>query len=240
MIDTTLKDLLNFSLEFRYQMLDRMRQDCDFYLSVSKNKEYLWAYDEAKHIRYMKVLWNSLDEKPEWLSYEDILEYEKGFKEALEEPSHRSAIQRPYEFLAENNNVYIETPYYTPIDEMDWGDGESMEMEIRPLYFDTCDGTYLVIDEWWDKLNPYEYPNKYDGVDLHFCIGRSVYGVISKKPYSVIVNSPILPHKEFGYDHEPKRIEAYNDFTLDLYNIKQKDSEKTDDLKQEQNNGRER
>ena len=39
----------------------------------------LWAGDEKSQIENMKALWNSFPEedKPEWLTWEDILEYEK-------------------------------------------------------------------------------------------------------------------------------------------------------------------
>lgn len=66
--------------KFRYMMLDRMRQDCDYYLGYgNRNAKQLWAGDEKAQIENMKALWNSFPEedKPEWLTWEDILEYEK-------------------------------------------------------------------------------------------------------------------------------------------------------------------
>jgi len=65
---------------FEYSMLDRMRSQCDYYLGYgNRNKKHL-AYDtEQEHIDTMKRRWNSLpaDKKPEWLTWEQILEYEK-------------------------------------------------------------------------------------------------------------------------------------------------------------------
>lgn len=65
---------------FEYAMLDRMRSQCDYYLGYgNRNKKHL-AYDtEQEHINAMKIRWNSFpeDQKPEWLTWEQILDYEK-------------------------------------------------------------------------------------------------------------------------------------------------------------------
>lgn len=65
---------------FNYMMLDRLKTDCEYYLGYgNKNPKHLWAEDEVKHIAEMKRIWNwfSDDKKPEWLTMEQILEYEK-------------------------------------------------------------------------------------------------------------------------------------------------------------------
>lgn len=64
----------------KYMLLDRMKQDCNYYLGNGNHlKKYLWAGDEKEHIEDMKALWNSFpdDAKPEWLTLEQIEEYEK-------------------------------------------------------------------------------------------------------------------------------------------------------------------
>jgi len=66
--------------KFNYMMLDRLRCDCDYYLGCgNKSKKRLCYEDEQKHINEMKKLYNSFpdNEKPEWLTYEQILDYEK-------------------------------------------------------------------------------------------------------------------------------------------------------------------
>jgi hypothetical protein len=66
--------------KFNYMMLDRLRSDCEYYLSYeNRYAGHLWAGDEQKQIVEMKVLWNSFprDKKPEWLTWEQILRYEK-------------------------------------------------------------------------------------------------------------------------------------------------------------------
>lgn len=65
---------------FNYQMLDRLRSDCEYYLGYgNRYAKNLWAKDEQEQIDEMKKLHNSFpeNEKPEWLTYEEILQYEK-------------------------------------------------------------------------------------------------------------------------------------------------------------------
>ena len=65
---------------FNYMMLDRLRSDCDYYLgNGNRSKKRLYYDDEQKHIDRMKELYDGFpaDEKPEWLTYEQILDYEK-------------------------------------------------------------------------------------------------------------------------------------------------------------------
>lgn len=65
---------------FNYQMLGRLQSDCEYYLGFGNRcKEHLYYKDEQEHIDKMKELYNSFpnDEKPEWLTYEQILAYEK-------------------------------------------------------------------------------------------------------------------------------------------------------------------
>lgn len=64
--------------KFRYMMLSRMKQDCDYYLGYGKRyADNLWAKDEATQIANMKALWDSFDpdDKPEWLTKDDLLDY---------------------------------------------------------------------------------------------------------------------------------------------------------------------
>ncbi|WP_103108547.1 LPD11 domain-containing protein [Brevibacillus reuszeri] len=65
---------------FNYMMLGRLRSDCDYYLGYgNRNKSRLSGEDEKNHIEEMKSIYNSIDEKskPEWLTWEQILEYER-------------------------------------------------------------------------------------------------------------------------------------------------------------------
>jgi hypothetical protein len=74
-------DLLKGDDRFRYMMLGRLQSDCEYYLGFgSRNAEHaLWAHDEKEQIETMKALHNSFGEndKPEWLTWEQILDYER-------------------------------------------------------------------------------------------------------------------------------------------------------------------
>lgn len=64
---------------FNYMMLDRLKGDCEYFLgNGNRHKKHLYYEDEKKHIEAMKDIYNSFpyNEKPEWLTYEQILEYE--------------------------------------------------------------------------------------------------------------------------------------------------------------------
>ena len=66
---------------FDYMMLDRLRSDNDYYLGYGNRSERnLWAGNVNDQIDEMKRIWNKLKVKPEWLSLEDILEYERKMK----------------------------------------------------------------------------------------------------------------------------------------------------------------
>lgn len=61
-----------------YMLLSRLKSDCEYYLGYGNRCEkHLWAGNVKDQITKMKELWNELPEKPEWLSYDDIEEYEK-------------------------------------------------------------------------------------------------------------------------------------------------------------------
>ena len=69
-----------YELKFRYMMLDRLRQDCKYYLRIKAGSPcVLWGNDERHHIETMKAIWNTFREweTPEWLTWEDILEFER-------------------------------------------------------------------------------------------------------------------------------------------------------------------
>lgn len=75
----SLECILGKEDSFRYQMLDRMRSDCEYYLGNggSSCRKFLWAGDEKLQIDYMEAIWQSFPEsgKPQWLSLEQIDEY---------------------------------------------------------------------------------------------------------------------------------------------------------------------
>ncbi|MBO5319038.1 MAG: hypothetical protein J6B01_04420 [Ruminococcus sp.] len=72
--------IMTKELKFRYQLLDRMRQDCEYYIRNDfKTGNCLWAGDQIRQIEVMKIIWSSFpdNDKPEWLTWEEILEFER-------------------------------------------------------------------------------------------------------------------------------------------------------------------
>jgi len=71
---------------FEYMMLGRLQQDCKTHLNrVNNITPYAYKLSEEQQIETieeMKRLYNSLadDKKPEWLTWEQILEYEKNMR----------------------------------------------------------------------------------------------------------------------------------------------------------------
>ena len=81
-------EVSNGDVKFNYMMLDRLRSDCDYYLGNGNRSERILRGENVnEHIKEMKKLWNSLpdDGKPEWLSMEDIEEYERKMKNEYED-----------------------------------------------------------------------------------------------------------------------------------------------------------
>ena len=84
---------MNEDASFNYQMLARLKSDCEYVLNTVKNnrKEYpnqfinddrqedikhgLWAKDIDEHIDYMLELYDKLQDKPDWITREQILDY---------------------------------------------------------------------------------------------------------------------------------------------------------------------
>ena len=68
------------SLKFRYQFLNRLQMDCNYFLGNGcRHEKDLWAQNVPDHIALMREYWHSFSEseKPEWLTLEQIDEYEK-------------------------------------------------------------------------------------------------------------------------------------------------------------------
>ena len=79
-VDQFTRELAHWDQTFRYQLLDRMRTDCEYLLGPgARLNKYLWARDPQLQIVYMKALWNSFPEgqKPEWLSFTRICQLER-------------------------------------------------------------------------------------------------------------------------------------------------------------------
>ena len=61
---------------FEYQLLDRLKMDCDYFLGYGgRDEKHLWAGSVEAQIAKMRELYDVLPEKPEWLTEQDIDRY---------------------------------------------------------------------------------------------------------------------------------------------------------------------
>lgn len=127
-------DVLSRDDTFRYMMLDRLKTDCNYFLgNGNRNEKHLWAGDVDKQIKLMKDLYNSFEEKPEWISMEDIENFEKQMKETNEslneegdltweqvEPQVKEAVEaykKQYDYLFKDGSFELYVDYNDNLDE---------------------------------------------------------------------------------------------------------------------------
>ena len=79
----TIEEVLQHDLKFRYMLLGRLQADYEYYLGFgNKSPRRLWAGSEKTQIEYMTKIHDSFrgNEKPEWLTMEQIKEYSKAME----------------------------------------------------------------------------------------------------------------------------------------------------------------
>ena len=76
---------LNGDDEFKYMMLGRLQSDCKYTLGAAEgDTSHLWVKDDPEqHCALMRELINSVPEQPDWISMEDIDNYEKQMLDIL-------------------------------------------------------------------------------------------------------------------------------------------------------------
>lgn len=73
-----MEDWSRYEPKFRYMMLSRMKQDCDYYLGYgNRSTNHLWAQNEKDQIANMVALWKTFDpeDSPEWLTWDELKDY---------------------------------------------------------------------------------------------------------------------------------------------------------------------
>lgn len=85
----------------RYQLLSRLKEDCDYYLSEGHDAEkHLWAGSVAARIAKMREIYHALPYEPEWLTESDIDRYEEQMTARLD--ARRS---KPESYVESNPQV---------------------------------------------------------------------------------------------------------------------------------------
>ena len=95
-------ETIPYSFEPEYRLLSRLKSDCEYFLGEGARAEkHLWAGSVEKQIEKMRELYDQLHEKPEWLSKQDIDNYERQMTEATPDQN-----KDRYEYHL-GNTVYI-------------------------------------------------------------------------------------------------------------------------------------
>ena len=81
-----LGETVPYSFESEYRLLSRLKSDCEYFLGEGARAEkHLWAGSVEKQIEKMRELYDQLPEKPEWLSKQDIDNYERQMQDVSPE-----------------------------------------------------------------------------------------------------------------------------------------------------------
>ena len=100
----------NTNSEYKYMLLDRLKQDCEYFLGNGNGSvKHLWAGDIDEQIAKMKELYNSFtdEQKPEWITMEDIDNYEKEMKEYNKEKKTEGTAQKRIARYREFDNGHV-------------------------------------------------------------------------------------------------------------------------------------
>ena len=91
--------------KYPYQMLSRLKSDCDYYLGAGNRADkHLWALNPKDQIAYMKAIYDRLEEKPEWLTLDQINDYERQMlseKYSIKEDVNSMTIEDKINYLKE-------------------------------------------------------------------------------------------------------------------------------------------
>lgn len=73
--------------KFHYMFLNRLQSNCEYFLGYGNGSERVLPSGKIEtHIAKMKEIWEKLPVKPEWLTYEQIEDYEKRMLDLRENP----------------------------------------------------------------------------------------------------------------------------------------------------------
>lgn len=132
--------------EFDYKMLDRLKSDCEYFLGNGNSYEkHLHQGNVENQIAKMKEIYNSLKEKPEWLTMEDIENYEKEMlakreekklnnnEEPLTEENSNKIKEssKSLKFITEAENDDEDIDVDVPLDDIDDETEEEKEDEVE-------------------------------------------------------------------------------------------------------------
>lgn len=148
-----------------YMMLSRLKSDCDYYLgNGNRNPRNLWAGDEAKQIAKMREFYDKVPEEPEWLTKEDIDDYEdkmiNGSEDSPENHIENPTVIEDKNSLKEDNEEAEDITYI--LDEYN-GEVDFVTKEELGL-----DYSYRVLITSVSEAQEYNYHSDYWGSDSEY------------------------------------------------------------------------
>lgn len=101
---------------FKYQMLDRLKSDCKYFLGNGNGCcKYIWNNNVEDHIQEMKNIYNSFadEDKPDWISLDDINEFESKMKAKL------NTVIEDFDTDVQSDELVDDTAEETPLSKHD-------------------------------------------------------------------------------------------------------------------------
>ena len=198
-----------------YMMLSRLKSDCDYYLgNGNRNPRNLWAGDEAKQIAKMREYYDKVPEKPEWLTKEDIDDYEdkmiNGSEDSPENHIENPTVIEDKNSLKEDNEeaediTYILDDYNGEVDFVT-KEELGLDYSYRVLITNVSEAqNYNYHSDYWGSDSEYQEQNvdlmwqleKYVGktVKIKFedtTVYAKLLGILIDKQYNSIDHTKIL------------------------------------------------
>ena len=116
-----------------YQLLSRLKADCDYYLGVGgRSDKHLWAGSADEQIAKMRELYDKLPDKPEWLTAQQLDEY-----------AHRM-VTPPERDVFEGNSPMERAELAASDPERDVFDGNTMSENVQSAEEHTAEDEELV------------------------------------------------------------------------------------------------
>lgn len=201
---------------FRYQMLSRMQSDCNYYLgNGNRFAGHLWAKDEKEQIEIMKALYHSFHdwEKPEWITMENILGYEKEMSPKVPERLNEIAVMVRNE-MTSNYGEDLGGHCIEASDLLVEKISELLQLEAKTVEgWCAFDNEYYGSDRPWDPHTWVEIPSL--SLYLDVTADQFNYGMWEENEFPAIVIREGLPHGmqyeepswiDFGIEEEPERF----------------------------------
>ena len=195
--------------EDEYRLLSRLKSDCEYFLGTGARAEkHLWAGSVDEQIDKMRELYDLLPEKPEWLSKQDIDNYERQMIESAQSKNdyeyHLGDTvyigASEYEVLSfDDNRVMLYDPKFPLFNKEFTKDEFDRKMRENPLndhlkvIVTEKQKTETLSEEKPDSLKFSigfsEHPAFYDRefndrfTDLSFALGNKLLGVLDEKQH---------------------------------------------------------